>query len=87
MLKFIWVILFISALIVSIGSGAQYGKSNYAADPPKIGSVFLNAVVGIGTNYKGDYYNPATGIKIAAEWGTLGGGTGDSYPLAMMAPR
>ena len=37
-------------------------------DPVKTGSVVLNAGVGIGSDYKGDYYNPAAGIKIAAEW-------------------
>jgi hypothetical protein len=88
MLKFIRVILFISALIVSIGSNAQSGKSSYTEDPVKMGSVVLNAGVGIGSDYKGDYYNPATGIKIAVEWGlwqagpgviTFGGETGISF--------
>ena len=88
MLKFIRVILFISALIVSIGSNAQYGKSSYNVDPVKMGSVVLSAGVGIGSDYKGNYYNPATGIKIAVECGlwqagpgiiTLGGETGISF--------
>jgi hypothetical protein len=88
MLKFIRVIQFISALMVSIGSNAQSGKSSYTVDPVKMGSVVLNAGVGIGSDYKGDYYNTATGIKIAVEWGlwqagpgiiTLGGETGISF--------
>jgi hypothetical protein len=50
MLKFIRVILFISALIVSIGSNAQNEKSGYTLDPVKMGSVVLNAGVGIGSD-------------------------------------
>jgi hypothetical protein len=69
MLKFIRVILFISALIVSIWSNAQSGKNSYTANTVKIGSIILNA--GVGSDYKGDYINPSTGIKITEEWGVL----------------
>jgi hypothetical protein len=81
-------ILTIAAIIASIYSQAQPAKGNNPLEPMSVGAVTLNAGLGIGSDYKGDYYSTAFGAKIAAEWGlwhagpgviTLGGEIGGSF--------
>jgi hypothetical protein len=88
MVKFIRLIFFCAGAMLSISSQAQSNTNSGPIDPVKIGSVVLNAGVGVGTDYKGDYYSPALGTKVAAEWGlwqagpgviTLGGEIGISF--------
>ena len=41
-----------------------------------VGSVTLNMGIGIGSEYKGNYYNSALGTKAAIEWGLWQAGPG-----------
>ncbi|MEP6747410.1 MAG: hypothetical protein ABJB86_06775 [Bacteroidota bacterium] len=56
--------------------------------PVSVGSVTFNAGIGVGSEYRNDYYNSPLGIKAAVEWGlwhagpgtvTLGVETGASF--------
>src|SRR5882762_6559446 len=64
------------------------GNSGGPVTPIRVGSVSLNLGIGIGSEYKGDYYNSPFGMKAAVEWGlwhagpgtiTLGAETGASF--------
>ena len=44
--------------------------------PVRVGSAILNLGLGVGAEYKGDYYRSAFGTKIAAEWGLWQAGPG-----------
>jgi hypothetical protein len=44
--------------------------------PMQVGSVFVNAGIGIGADYKGESYGTAFGFKIAAEFGLWQAGPG-----------
>lgn len=56
--------------------------------PVSVGSVTLNLGIGVGSEYRGDYYRTPLGMKAAVEWGlwhagpgtiTLGAETGASF--------
>jgi hypothetical protein len=74
--KLRFVILIVPVLVGSFGSYAQSRNGSGATDPVRIGTVILNAGVGFGSDYKGDYYSSAFGTKIDAEWGLWQGGPG-----------
>jgi hypothetical protein len=63
------------ALMITGSVMAQHG-ANGPTTPVNIGSVTLNVGVGVGANYKGDYYGTAFGTKVAAEWGLWQAGPG-----------
>src|SRR6202007_1888354 len=67
------IILF--GLMISQNVMAQHG-ANGPTTPIKLGSVSLNAGIGVGANYKGDSYGTAFGFKVAAEWGLWEAGPG-----------
>jgi len=72
------VIQFVITLIALTLTGsvmAQHG-ANGPTTPIKLGSVSLNVGIGVGANYKGDYYGTAFGTKVAAEWGLWEAGPG-----------
>ena len=57
----------------------SYAQSNGAhgpVTPVRVGSVTFIAGVGIGNEYKGNYYNSAFGTKAAVEWGLWQAGPG-----------
>ncbi len=71
---------------------AQSKRRNNATTGPvtpmRVGSVTLNLGIGLGGEYKGDYYKSPLGIKAAVEWGlwqagpgviTLGAETGATF--------
>ena len=73
-------------------SYAQYRSNNSSLQNPvtpvKVGSIVLNLGVGVGSEYKDDYYNSPFGTKLAVEVGvwqagpgviTLGGELGGSF--------
>jgi hypothetical protein len=71
----------------SVAQSRSKGNSSPAA-PVRVGSVTFNAGIGVGSEYKDDYYNSPFGIKAAIEWGlwhagpgtvTLGVETGASF--------
>jgi hypothetical protein len=47
-----------------------------SVDPMQVGSVFVNAGIGVGADYKGESYGTAFGFKIAAEFGLWQAGPG-----------
>jgi len=75
-IKFNHVFLIVPFLMGSIISEAQIRSRNSGKDPVGIGTVILNAGLGVGSDYKGDYYSSAFGAKIAVEWGLWQGGPG-----------
>jgi hypothetical protein len=88
MVKIIRLIFFGLGIALSISSQAQSNSNSGPTNPVKIGSVVLNVGLGVGTDYEQDYYSPALGTKVAAEWGlwqagpgviTLGGEIGFSF--------
>ncbi len=81
-----------AVVLVSIFTGftasAQRNTSSGPVGPMRVGAVTLNLGLGIGADYKGDYYNSPFGVKGAVEWGlwhagpgtiTLGGEMGSSF--------
>ncbi|MFT3934913.1 MAG: hypothetical protein QM726_14910 [Chitinophagaceae bacterium] len=68
---------------------AQRNKGNAGpVTPVRVGSATLTLGAGLGTEYKGDYYNSPLGMKAVVEWGlwhagpgtiTLGAETGISF--------
>ena len=73
-------------------SMAQSKRSRHTAGGPvtpvRVGSATLNLGIGLGSEYKGDYYKSPFGMKAAVEWGlwhagpgaiTLGAETGVSF--------
>ncbi|HEY8783284.1 MAG TPA: hypothetical protein VIM16_16785 [Mucilaginibacter sp.] len=74
-------IIRILCLVIGIGSAtatfAQRGSGGHGQiTPVKVGSVIVNAGIGVGSTYDGDYYNSAFGIKGAIEWGLWQAGPG-----------
>jgi hypothetical protein len=57
-------------------TNAQTKRSNGQVTPVKVGTVLLNIGVGVGAEYKGDYYNTAPAIKAALEFGLWQAGPG-----------
>lgn len=53
---------------------AAAGSSH--ADPMHVGSTTLSLGMGVGSEYRGDYYNAPFGIKAVAEWGLWHAGPG-----------
>jgi len=77
----------ISAFFV-LNLNAQRSKGGGLVTPVRVGSATLNLGIGIGSEYKGDYYRSPLGLKAAVEWGlwhagpgtiTLGAETGASF--------
>src|SRR5258708_7271499 len=77
-------------IAVTFAASAQHSHpaANGPTTPVQVGSVILNAGIGIGSSYEGDYYNSPFGLKAAIEWGlwqagpgviTLGGEAGGSF--------
>ncbi len=85
-IKLLAIVVFLSA--VSIQSNAQSKGMQGSVSPVRVGSAILNMGIGVGAEYRGDYYGTPFGTKIAAEWGlwhagpgviTLGGEAGASF--------
>ena len=57
-------------------SYAQSHAPRGPVTPVRVGSVTLNMGIGIGSEYKGNYYNSALGTKAAVEWGLWQAGPG-----------
>jgi hypothetical protein len=55
---------------------ATAGAACGTITPVHVGTVTLNLGVGVGSEYKGDYYNSAFGTKAAVEWGLWHAGPG-----------
>jgi hypothetical protein len=79
-----------ACIAIAITSSAQHAhpSPNGPTTPVKLGTVIVNAGLGIGSEYEGDYYNSPFGLKAAVEWGlwqagpgviTLGGELGGSF--------
>lgn len=54
------------------GSHGGHGETT----PVKLGSMLFNFGIGVGAQYKGDYYGTGFGTKAAAEWGLWQAGPG-----------
>jgi len=67
---------FMIAFGLPLLSSAQSKGGNGPVTPVRVGSVTLNMGVGVGSHYKGDYYNSGFGTKLAAEWGLWQAGPG-----------
>lgn len=85
-MKFLLLIILLSA--ISYHGLAQSRAIQFSVSPVRVGSAILNMGIGVGAEYKGDYYGSPFGTKIAAEWGlwhagpgviTLGGELGASF--------
>ncbi len=85
---FIQLILILNGIGFSAFSFAQSHLSQNPLTPVKVGSVIVNLGVGVGSQYRSDYYNTSFGTKAAIEWGlwqagpgvvTLGVETGGSF--------
>jgi hypothetical protein len=63
-------------LSLTIVGFSQKHKAAGPVTPVRVGSTILNLGIGIGAEYKGDYYRSAFGTKIAAEWGLWQAGPG-----------
>ena len=85
---------FITCLLLAISLGfinrsyAQSRGGNGPVTPIRVGTVTLNLGIGVGHQYKGDYYNSPFGTKVAMEVGlwqagpgviTLGGEVGAAF--------
>jgi hypothetical protein len=76
-------------VLLHFSSQAQYYKKNEVS-PVRVGTTILNLGIGVGGDYKNDYYHTPLGAKIAVEWGiwqagpgviTLGAETGGSFGM------
>ncbi|MEO5595229.1 MAG: hypothetical protein ABIR15_12020 [Chitinophagaceae bacterium] len=67
---------FCTASVKTLNAQSKTRGNSGPIAPVRIGSVTLNLGVGIGSEYKGDYYNSPFGIKGAVEWGLWHGGPG-----------
>ena len=70
--------VFLLSLVIGAGnlSMAQGPSGSGQATQVKVGSVLVNAGLGIGGNYRGDSYGTAFGTKVSAEWGLWQAGPG-----------
>ncbi|HXB44690.1 MAG TPA: hypothetical protein VNV85_11555 [Puia sp.] len=61
--------------ICSVCMGQSY-ISKTPVTPVRVGTTLVNLGVGVGSQYRGDYYNSAFGTKMAVEWGLWHAGPG-----------
>jgi len=68
----------IAVFLLSLGivGFSQKKQGTGPVTPVRVGSAILNLGLGVGAEYKGDYYRSAFGTKIAAEWGLWQAGPG-----------
>ena len=89
-IKLISAMMLVLGMGTAIQSSAQKsrGGGNGPVTPIRVGTVTLNLGVGVGAQYKGDYYNSPFGTKMALEFGlwqagpgviTLGGEIGGTF--------
>jgi hypothetical protein len=69
-------ILIFLGTAVGTSSMAQTHSTHGPETPVKVGSVILNAGIGVGGNYRGTNYGTAFGAKVAVEWGLWQAGPG-----------
>ncbi len=90
-MKKVKIISIIMLVLIAGASNLSYAQSRGGSGPVtpvRVGSVTLNLGVGVGTEYRGDYYNSPFGTKVALEVGmwqagpgviTLGGEVGATF--------
>ena len=70
-------IFLIAAIGIHAATFAQSRSSmNGPVTPVQLGSVIFNVGLGVGSSYKGDYYNTAFGTKASLEFGLWQAGPG-----------
>src|ERR1700759_4792066 len=71
------VVPFVFLIGLSFSQNAfSQSKGGSSGAPMEVGSVLLNAGIGIGADYKGESYGTPFGFKVAAEFGLWDAGPG-----------
>jgi hypothetical protein len=69
-------LVFTLATLSTVTTQQLYAQSKGPVTPFRVGSTTLNLGIGVGSEYKGNYYNSPFGMKAAVEWGIWHAGPG-----------